>query len=182
MHIHNTNAAMATVPIPAPPVAAHVFVRCATGDDDALELIYRALPDVDGQPFPRVGNIWGTWNFDGKPIEYAAGRADLWLGAGWTANQTGDLRKVNPYTVSLTSINACEGPDGLPEECVAHSHLRSILQCLDTYRLHVLSHNLSRTLVLPQMRTLFLLSRTCVRLCALMFCLALFTQLLYVPG
>ena len=55
---------------------------------------------------------------------YAASHVDLWLGAHWSAEQAAALRKLNPSTLVLTSINACEGPDGLPEELYLHNVTR----------------------------------------------------------
>ena len=56
-----------------------------------------------------------------RSLEYAASHIDLWLGADWKADQIATLRKFNPGTMVLTSINACEGPDGLPEELYLHN-------------------------------------------------------------
>ena len=84
-------------------------VRCAAFPG-ALTLVYRSLPDVKVAPFPRLGNLWGNGNFRGHPqgLTYAASRSSLWLGSDWTAAEIAQLRKANPFTVVLTSINACE--------------------------------------------------------------------------
>lgn len=116
----NATTAETMLVIPAPTATLLVFVRC-DGDVNVIELGYRALPDVDRQPFPRIGNLWGSSNFYDKPVEYAADRVDMWMGADWNSTQASQLRQANPWTVILTSINACEGPDGLPEECVVTS-------------------------------------------------------------
>ena len=65
--------------------------------------------------FPRRGNLWGSSNFEGKGTAYAASHVDLWLGSSWSAEDTAQLRKHNNATLALTSTNAVEMPDGLPE-------------------------------------------------------------------
>jgi hypothetical protein len=86
------------------------FVRCQAYPTDSLTLVYRSLPDVKAAPFPRLGNLWGNYNFRGHPegLAYAARRASLWLGSDWTAAEIAQLREANPFTIVLTSINACE--------------------------------------------------------------------------
>ena len=83
-------------------------------------------PDQSRASFPLTGNLWGFGNF--KPprrtLEYAASHIDLWLGADWSADEIVHLRQHNPATMVLTSINACEGPDGLPEELYLHNVTR----------------------------------------------------------
>eukprot|EP00038_Savillea_parva_P024823 m.45135 g.45135 ORF g.45135 m.45135 type:complete len:908 (-) comp6618_c0_seq1:148-2871(-) len=100
-----------------------LFIRCEN-DPSVLYVGYRTVPNVDQQPFPRIGNLWGSGNFMNKPLEYAASRIDMWLGADWNATQAATLRQLNPWTIALTSINACEGPDGLPEEYYLHNITR----------------------------------------------------------
>jgi hypothetical protein len=87
-----------------------IHVRCAAFPTDALALVYRCLPDTEAAPFPRLGNLWGSSNFKGHPegLAYAARRSSLWLGSTWTAQEIAELRKLNPGTIVLTSINACE--------------------------------------------------------------------------
>ena len=86
-----------------------VHVRCAAYSE-GLTLVYRSLPDTKATPFPRLGNLWGSGNFKGHPegLAYAAKRASLWLGSDWTAEEIAELRKNNPGSIVLTSINACE--------------------------------------------------------------------------
>jgi hypothetical protein len=102
---------------------SHVFVRCQVFPTEELHLVYRSLPDQSAASFPLTGNLWGWSNF--KPprrsLEYAASHIDLWLGADWNAEEIAILRRYNPATMVLTSINACEGPDGLPEDLYLHN-------------------------------------------------------------
>ena len=84
-----------------------------------LVLSYRALPDSGRQPFPRLGNLWGSSNFRGHPegLAYAAKRSSLWLGSDWDAAEIAQLRALNPYTIATTSINACEtNSETLPDD------------------------------------------------------------------
>ena len=95
-----------------------VYVRCKAYPDP-LALAYRSVPDVGSAPFPRLGNLWGSHNFRGHPsgLKYAADRASLWLGSDWTSEEIAELRAHNPYTIVLTSINACETNDqNLPDD------------------------------------------------------------------
>ena len=46
------------------------------------------------------------------------------MGSDWNASQIATLRTLNPATVALTSINACEGADGLPERFYLHNITR----------------------------------------------------------
>ena len=95
------------------------YVQCeAFAAGAPLALAYRALPDSASAPFPRLGNLWGSSNFRGHPegLAYAAARSSLWLGSDWSAAEIAQLRALNPYTVVLTSINACEVNDqNLPD-------------------------------------------------------------------
>ena len=91
-----------------------VYVQCeAFAAGAPLVLAYRSLPDSGNAPFPRLGNLWGSYNFVGHPegLAYAAARSSLWLGSSWTAAEIAQLRALNPFTVVLTSINACEVND-----------------------------------------------------------------------
>ena len=88
-----------------------LYVQCEAYSAGApLVLSYRRLPDSDGAPFPRLGNLWGSGNFRGHPagLAYAASRASLWLGSDWNPSEIAQLRAANAYTIVLTSINACE--------------------------------------------------------------------------
>jgi hypothetical protein len=98
-----------------------IYVQCDAfaASSPPLVLGFRSLPDSDGAPFPRLGNLWGSDNFLNHPegLAYAASRSSLWLGAGWTAEQLAALRGFNPHTISLTSINACEtNSEDLPDD------------------------------------------------------------------
>jgi len=105
---------------------SHVYVRCAAFAAEELHLVYRSMPDEAGASYPRKGNLWGSSNFEPpkRTLEYAASHVDLWLGADWSAEHAAALRQLNPSTLVLTSINACEGPDGLPEELYLHNVTR----------------------------------------------------------
>lgn len=105
---------------------SHVFIRCKAFQGEELHLVYRSMPDDAAASWPRKGNLWGSGNFapPTRTLEYAASHVDLWLGAHWSAEQAATLRKLNPSTLVLTSINACEGPDGLPEELYLHNITR----------------------------------------------------------
>jgi hypothetical protein len=96
------------------------YIQCeAFAADPPLVLAYRSLPDSDNAPFPRLGNLWGSYNFRNHPegLAYAANRSSLWLGSDWNQNEISQLRSFNPYTIVLTSINACEVNDqNLPDE------------------------------------------------------------------
>lgn len=95
-----------------------VYVRCEAYPDP-LVLAYRSVPDVGSAPFPRMGNLWGSHNFRDHPsgLKYAADRASLWLGSDWSAKEIAELRAYNPFTIVLTSINACETNDqSLPDD------------------------------------------------------------------
>ena len=40
-------------------------------------VVYRAVPDIGNERFPKIGNLWGSSNFKNKPLEYAASRISL---------------------------------------------------------------------------------------------------------
>lgn len=91
-----------------------VYVQCAAFAAGApLVLSYRSVPDSGNAPFPRLGNLWGSGNFrgHGEGLSYAAARSSLWLGSSWSADEISQLRAYNPYTIVLTSVNACEVND-----------------------------------------------------------------------
>jgi len=96
------------------------YIQCEVYvSNPPLVLAYRSLPDSDNAPFPRLGNLWGSYNFQGHPegLSYAANRSSLWLGSSWNQEEISQLRSFNPYTIVLTSINACEVNDqDLPDE------------------------------------------------------------------
>ena len=53
-------------------------VMAAAGEP--LVLAYRSLPDSGSAPFPRLGNLWGSYNFRGHPQGLAYAAAALALG------------------------------------------------------------------------------------------------------
>ena len=105
---------------------SHITVQCNAFPLQELHLTYRSMPDLAAASFPLKGNLWGSSNFmpPKRSLEYAAAHVDMWLGANWKATDAAALRKLNPATLVLTSINACEGPDGLPEELYLHNITR----------------------------------------------------------
>ena len=48
--------------------AVTVYVRCAAYPSYPLALVYRSLPDTKVQPYPKLGNLWGSGNFRGHPV------------------------------------------------------------------------------------------------------------------
>ncbi len=90
-----------------------VFVRCDAHPDSVLEVHYRRLMTVN-PPFPRTGNLWGSWNFDGD-LEQAS-RIDLWLGAEWSPGEIRELRRLNPHVLVLGSVNAVEPDVDVPDD------------------------------------------------------------------
>jgi hypothetical protein len=126
---NGTPAHSTVLPInPATDVVSYFFLRCDSSTN-ATRVAYRALPAAHKTHFPRTGNLWGSSNF--KPwkskqpdyLKYAA-RVDLWLGADWNSSEIAGLRSHNPSTLVLTSINAVEHGDGLPEEYYLHNITR----------------------------------------------------------
>jgi hypothetical protein len=90
-----------------------VYVRSSSQPDYALHLQYRCLPNAN-PPYPRTGNLWGSWWLVPKGLEYCA-RTDLLLGAELTPAQIRTLRQLNPHILILTSINAVENSN-LPDD------------------------------------------------------------------
>lgn len=86
-----------------------LYIRCLADPEAVLHLQYRALPAVK-PGFPRTANLWGSGNFTGKGMQYAA-RIDLWLGAHFTPEQILEIRKYNANVLILTSINTVENND-----------------------------------------------------------------------
>jgi hypothetical protein len=89
-----------------------VYVRCSAAPEAVLHLLYRSLPAAK-PGFPRTANLWGSWHFIPKGMEYAS-RIDLWLGANFKADQIRQLRRLNPNCLILNSINTVENND-VPE-------------------------------------------------------------------
>jgi len=98
---------------PDPGKVNDVYVRCAAAPEAVLHLQYRSLPAAK-PGFPRTANLWGSWHFVPKGMEYAS-RIDLWLGAHFSADQIRQLRRLNPNCFILTSINTVENND-VPDE------------------------------------------------------------------
>ena len=98
---------------PNPSKVNDVYVRCAAAPEAVLHLQYRSLPAAK-PGFPRTANLWGSWRFIPKGMEYAS-RFDLWLGAHFNADQIRQLRRLNPNCFILTSINTVENND-VPDE------------------------------------------------------------------
>lgn len=96
---------------PDPSKVNDVYIRCSAAPDPAtvLHLQYRSLPAINPN-FPRMANLWGSYHLLPKGAEYAS-RVDLWLGARFTAEQIRDLRRFNPNTLVLISINTVENND-----------------------------------------------------------------------
>jgi hypothetical protein len=97
---------------PDPNTLNDVYVRCAAHPDYRLRLRYRSLSAANPS-FPRTGNLWGwwEWRYDrARSLDYMA-KVDLWLGAGATADEIRQLRRLNPHIRILTSINAVENND-----------------------------------------------------------------------
>jgi hypothetical protein len=71
-------------------------------------------------PFPRKGNLWGSWQVlqDGG-LEHCK-RIDLWLGAGFSEAQVWQLRGLNPDVLILDSIDSVERTEadllGVPDD------------------------------------------------------------------
>ncbi|MBM3852506.1 MAG: hypothetical protein FJ399_05060, partial [Verrucomicrobia bacterium] len=101
---------------PSPAVVNEVFVRCAAAPDYVLRLRYRCVPDPEGAPFPRTGNLWGWWQLAQRNLEHLA-KIDLWLGCDGIPPATARaLRQRNPHAVFLASINAVEAHEGAPAD------------------------------------------------------------------
>lgn len=94
---------------PDPATINDVYIRCTTTPEAVLHLQYRCLPAAK-PGFPRVANLWGSWHFVSKGMAYAS-RIDLWLGAHFTADQIRELRRLNPNSFILISINTVENND-----------------------------------------------------------------------
>ncbi len=94
---------------PDPTKLNDVYARCAAAPEAVLHLKYRSLPAVK-PGFPRTANLWGSWHFYQKGMPYAS-RFDLWLGADFDAQRAAELRRLNPNTLILTSINTVENND-----------------------------------------------------------------------
>ncbi len=97
---------------PDPNTVNEVYVRCGANPDFVMPLRYRVMSDVN-PPYPRTGNLWGSWNFidklnRGETTLEEISHIDLWLGADFNATQIHELRQLNPNIRILTSINAVD--------------------------------------------------------------------------
>jgi hypothetical protein len=107
----------------SPLVVNQIHLRSSHAPTDVTSVAARALSDST-PPFPRVGNLWGSWSFaaDGgqsqgegeglTPDRYAI---DLWLGAHWSGEEIRDLRRRNPHVLVLASMNAVEPSVNVPD-------------------------------------------------------------------
>ncbi|MGD0577841.1 MAG: LamG-like jellyroll fold domain-containing protein [Bryobacteraceae bacterium] len=102
---------------PDPAVVNHVYLRCASVPDYQDALLYRSLP-LGNAPFPRKGNLWGSWLLRQGGMAHAA-RVDLHLGADYSQAEIAQLRQFNPNILILTSINTVENTN-LPEDYYLH--------------------------------------------------------------
>jgi hypothetical protein len=94
-----------------PNTVNQVYVRCDNDVNDALNLRYRSVGNVN-PGYPRTGNLWGWWNWidqNGSIDFNDMAKIDLWLGAeGMEAADIAQLRRLNPNVLVLTSYNAVE--------------------------------------------------------------------------
>lgn len=102
-------------------VVNEVFVRCDSGTGWPLHLRYRALPAVNPS-FPRIGNLWGSWEVQKNGGIPHCARIDLWLGAGFSEAEIAQLRGLNANVLVLGSINTVErnGEPEVPESAYLH--------------------------------------------------------------
>ena len=120
---------------PDPSKVNDVYVRCAAAPEAVLHLQYRSLPAAK-PGFPRTANLWGSWRFIPKGMEYAS-RFDLWLGAHFNADQIRQLRRLNPNCFILTSINTVENNDVPDEYFLRDTTGKKIEVWPGTYRLNL---------------------------------------------
>ena len=102
-------------------VINEIYVRCDSGTGWPLHLRYRDLPAVN-PGFPRVGNLWGSWEVQKSGGIPHCARIPLWLGAGFTAAEIAQLRGLNHQVLVLGSINTVErnGEPEVPESAYLH--------------------------------------------------------------
>ncbi len=120
---------------PDPGKVNDVYVRCAAAPDAVLHLQYRSLPAAK-PGFPRTANLWGSYHFTAKGMEYAS-RIDLWLGANFSADQIRQLRRLNPNCLILTSINTVENNDVPDDYFLRDTTGRKIEVWPGTFRLNL---------------------------------------------
>ncbi len=112
-----------------------VFIRSAAAPGSALHLQYRSLPAAK-PGFPRTANLWGSRHYLSKGMEYAS-RIDLWLGAGFPADQIRQIRRLNPNCLVLTDINTVENNDVPDEYLLRDTTGRKIEVWPGAYRLNL---------------------------------------------
>jgi len=102
-------------------VVNEVYVTCDAGSDWPLHLRYRDLPSVNPS-FPRVGNLWGSWEVQKNGGISHCARIPLWLGAGFSETEISQLRSLNKDVLVLGSINTVErnGEPEVPESAYLH--------------------------------------------------------------
>jgi hypothetical protein len=102
-------------------VVNEVYVRCDSGTGWPLHLRYRALPAVNPS-YPRIGNLWGSWEVQKSGGIPHCARIAMWLGAGFTEAEIAQLRGLNPNVLVLGSINTVErnGEPEVPESAYLH--------------------------------------------------------------
>jgi hypothetical protein len=121
LSVGNGSSFTGSIPLPNNSFeTAAISVRCSFNESLVVVRYYRRLSGLK-TTFPKTGNLWGSYNFNSKGLTYAASHIDLWLGANWNATELQQLRRLNPNTIALTSINAVEGQDGLPEHYYLHN-------------------------------------------------------------
>ncbi len=101
----------------SPLVVNQIHLRSSHAPTASVAVSARALT-APNPPFPRVGNLWGSWNFaSGGDEDLAAHRhaIDLWLGAHWSGQEIIELRRRNPHVLVLASMNAVEPSVEVPD-------------------------------------------------------------------
>lgn len=123
---------------PDPNILTRVYVRCDAYPDIELEVKYRSLSNPN-PPFPRTGNLWGSWNLIRRGMEYCS-RIALWLGSHWTPDEIRTLRRLNPHVLALTAMNAVERGREAPaptEYLLKDTHGNTIEVWPGAYRLNM---------------------------------------------
>ena len=102
-------------------VVNEIYVTCDAGAGWPLRLRYRDLPSVN-PGFPRVGNLWGSWEVQKNGGIPHCARIPLWLGAGFSESEISQLRSLNKNVLVLGSINTVErnGEPEVPESAYLH--------------------------------------------------------------
>ena len=102
-------------------VVNEIYVTCDSGTGWPLHLRYRDLPSVN-PGFPRIGNLWGSWEVQKNGGIPHCARIPLWLGAGFSESEIAQLRGLNKDVLVLGSINTVErnGEPEVPESAYLH--------------------------------------------------------------